>query len=411
MNDNLEISCLIEKVEKKLETYGYAEFSCLEYSEIIPLKYKAEFEKKLRENYIFKFPIDYDSFWLIKTGGSKLQKSDDLESLKAKISQPLYFKPVTIDIGELNLSNLISIMMTNKIFNKFLKEEELIVFNNSFSLKEKEFKVRNHNDKILTLLLKNHRYKKQMIIESKTTIYLIGEDLSKKFPEIFYSNIYFSEKYDKKVEIINLKRKDTNVEISLGFFKNYDNFNSVVLQKRQSFTLRDFAIEKIELISEFESIERKQAYITFPQADNIEIIYSLTDYIDDEVTYDEIAQIFNIMGSNIVDRQVSYYITAAIYIDLLTEIGNRKYKMTLLGKSLKLKDSKDRKLSFMLAVLTKPVFYETFNLYIETDRIPNRAEIVNIMKEEIPELLSESTFSRRASTVRSWLSWIISDLI
>lgn len=70
---------------------------------------------------------------------------------------------------------------------------------------------------------------------------------------------------------------------------------------------------------------------------------------------------------------------------------------------------KERQLFFCKCILSHRVFHETFKRTLANGKIPDKSEIVQIMKNSnLYGIDSESTFERRASTIRGWLNWIIS---
>ena len=64
---------------------------------------------------------------------------------------------------------------------------------------------------------------------------------------------------------------------------------------------------------------------------------------------------------------------------------------------------------FCKAILKHEVFNRALSLYFKTGALPNKDEVVRIMKESsLYRIDSDVTFYRRASTVRGWLNWIVS---
>jgi hypothetical protein len=69
---------------------------------------------------------------------------------------------------------------------------------------------------------------------------------------------------------------------------------------------------------------------------------------------------------------------------------------------------KARQLKFVEAILRHRVFNETLRLYFKRSEMPSRDEIVEIMtKSNLYQVGAESTFQRRASTVASWINWVL----
>lgn len=71
----------------------------------------------------------------------------------------------------------------------------------------------------------------------------------------------------------------------------------------------------------------------------------------------------------------------------------------------------DRQQKFIELILRHLVFNKALNFYFKKGESPNRDEIVEIMKEsDLFNIESESTFERRASTVSSWINWILDQI-
>ena len=115
-------------------------------------------------------------------------------------------------------------------------------------------------------------------------------------------------------------------------------------------------------------------------------------------------------------RQVSYYTDAAIYLGLIKKestLSNGYYfKLTPTGETLfTAKSISERQLIFIKAILSHKVFNETLKLYLKKAEEPSKKEIVTIMKTaNLQNVCAETTFWRRASTVLSWVNWILNTI-
>ena len=68
-------------------------------------------------------------------------------------------------------------------------------------------------------------------------------------------------------------------------------------------------------------------------------------------------------------------------------------------------------MKFIELILSHKAFNETLKLYFKKGERPNKEEIIKIMKRSnLYGIESESTFGRRASTVSSWINWILSQM-
>ena len=68
-----------------------------------------------------------------------------------------------------------------------------------------------------------------------------------------------------------------------------------------------------------------------------------------------------------------------------------------------------RQLEFVKLILSHKVFHVSFVKYLYAGRQLSKKEVVAFMKEcNLYHIESEETFGRRASTIISWINWIIS---
>lgn len=82
--------------------------------------------------------------------------------------------------------------------------------------------------------------------------------------------------------------------------------------------------------------------------------------------------------------------------------------MSIQGKHIAGLPYKQRQLAFCNCILEHQTFFKTFKLCIQTGILPERNIIVEIMKHSnLYQVSSDTTFERRASTVSSWLNWML----
>jgi len=69
---------------------------------------------------------------------------------------------------------------------------------------------------------------------------------------------------------------------------------------------------------------------------------------------------------------------------------------------------KQRQLAFCKAILQHQVFNEAFKLCMRTGCVPESSAIVEIMqKANLYKVESMSTYTRRSSTIASWINWML----
>ena len=109
-------------------------------------------------------------------------------------------------------------------------------------------------------------------------------------------------------------------------------------------------------------------------------------------------------------RQTDFYINACQYL------GLAESRQEADGVSLRLSDEgqrvmalpwQQRELALMEHILRRPVFHKAFGRALQLGDAPNKELVIRMMLEcGLP--LNETTMDRRASTVRGWVSWMLS---
>ena len=196
-------------------------------------------------------------------------------------------------------------------------------------------------------------------------------------------------------------------------FKELQHYNSLELVKHKRYCLEDTHISKEDVQKVLKKVHlNKEPDIPFPQANSFERIINMCEllyindveknFITDEYSFDE--------------RQSSYYLAAAKYLGLAEESldidGHDCYTLTKVGKSLFSMSYKQRQLKLIESILSYKSFNLTYKAYCKSNERLSDREIAEFMKQAgviNPETglpYSQSTYKRRASTVRAWISWI-----
>ncbi|MCO6517998.1 MAG: hypothetical protein J6574_08750 [Gilliamella sp.] len=165
----------------------------------------------------------------------------------------------------------------------------------------------------------------------------------------------------------------------------------------------------IEKVMRETSVLYDEPKVPFPQADTFERVINICELLaTKEVSRNEITEnyAFDV-------RQTNYYSDAARYLGLVDKEkckdGKIYYFLTEKGRSILKLGYKDRQLSFCKLILQHNVFNLVLREYIENNRtMPLDSRIIEIMqKSNLYNIHSLDTFSRRASTVKKWIEWIV----
>lgn len=162
-----------------------------------------------------------------------------------------------------------------------------------------------------------------------------------------------------------------------------------------------------EILSIFKSVAiRKEPKIPFPQADVFEVFVEICEklYQHKSLTKIQIMDIFNLNP-----RQYSFYMSAGEYLSLINKkTSSNERSLSQIGLGVFSLSIKQRNLAIVKLILQHKPFYEVFRLYLDDKIIPDTDEIFEVLKRnEIYNVNSDVTLRRRATSVRSWIKWII----
>lgn len=192
-------------------------------------------------------------------------------------------------------------------------------------------------------------------------------------------------------------------------FQDPENYNSLVLTKQQNYSIDVVDITLDDIISVLNRTEVvEEPALAFPQANNFKRVINLCELLlQGAMTKDEIT-----LNYAFDPRQTYYYTDAGRYLGLIEkhrEDGKIVFSLSEQGWMIVGSKYKARQLKFVAAILRHRVFNETLRLYLKLGAMPSVSDIVSIMKKfGLYHVKSDSTFRRRASTVTSWLDWILS---
>ncbi|MDR1350566.1 MAG: hypothetical protein LBJ59_07310 [Zoogloeaceae bacterium] len=225
--------------------------------------------------------------------------------------------------------------------------------------------------------------------------------------QLYYPYRLWSRKISKPVVPVFLVFSNDVFHIFIYEFKDRQIYNSIKLLKYKAYTFADEEILFQEVVSLWEDISLvDKPQTTFPQADSFERILDLVSILAEKnLTRDEVT-----FKYEFDPRQTNYYISACEYLGLIERCenadGEREYKLSTVAQKIMTEQYKQKHLMLMQKILENPVFHKTFDLTIKSGRIPDRQTICQIMGD-CNLSINPTTIDRRASTVRSWIDWIL----
>lgn len=233
-------------------------------------------------------------------------------------------------------------------------------------------------------------------------------DLSDDFlvRQIYYPYRTWQDRIEKEVKPIFLIYSNGIFRLFQYKFENPYDYGSLVLVKQCNYSIEDTTItaEDIQNIIG-NSIIISEPNIPFPQANSFERVINLCELLSQRgMTKNNITENYDFDS-----RQSDYYTNAAMYLGLVNKDDEDKiYTLTKLGVITLKKSYKQRQLEFCKLILKHKVFNTVLKRYFETGVMPSNCDISIIMKNsELYKIEKDSTFDRRASTVKKWIEWIV----
>jgi hypothetical protein len=229
--------------------------------------------------------------------------------------------------------------------------------------------------------------------------------------QLYYPYRLWKSKTDKKVIPIFLSISNDIFTFYKFRFLELDVYNSIELVSEHRYCLGSYGIslsdirdilEEIKIVADFENTP-------FPQADNFSRIVDLLGQLytmDEPLSKDDITSIYAFDA-----RQTQYYVSAAIYLGLISKEKVKNHICYLLsskGQSIMAQHPKNRNLELVKSILSHRIFNLSLQISLEKAEIPSVQKVVSIMNKGAEKISSASitTQKRRAQTVKGWIAWI-----
>lgn len=226
--------------------------------------------------------------------------------------------------------------------------------------------------------------------------------------QLYYPYRLWQDRVTKLVKPIFFMYSNGEFRLYEYQFLDKYNYNSLQLVKKQKYVLTTgIKINTIEQILKTVTIVAEPE-ISFPQADSMVRIINLIELLfNSNLSRNEITSTYDFDV-----RQTNYYTDAGRYLGFIDKFIDNKevyYCLTSRGKKLMKMNYSDKQLCIVSSILEHKVFNDVLRLTFLYGEIPDKATIVNIMRQDgIFNVSSDSTLFRRTSTIRGWINWIFS---
>ena len=332
----------------------------------------------------------------------------------------------TIDIDNINSeANAINILQLSGILEDFLEldvEDKLYsTFNGRMSSGSFNFKVDTNRKIQREVFVDRAQIEIDGGFESRDYVVILEAKnvLHDDFliRQLYYPFRLWESRVQKPVKLIFSVYTNKIFRLMEYCFEDKNNYSSIKLIKTQSYSLEDISITTDELIEVYHSIReenliddnmynsKERDSIPFVQADDFNRIINLMENMySSPMTGQEIMDLMVF-----TNRQKDYYYNAGKYLGIFekikTEDSKNLYKLTSLGESIYQSGYKKRQLKLVEQILSHKIFYDLFGETISSGELPSKERVVEL--ELGYNVCTEKTAGRRASTVISWLRWIL----
>lgn len=242
---------------------------------------------------------------------------------------------------------------------------------------------------------------KIVLVEAKNTM---PEDFIIR--QLYYPYRHWKEKVLKDIIPVFFAYENGIYNIFVYEFIDINDYNSLNLLEIKRYIISNKTSDelKMELFNNTEIIkELPQDIVPFPQADRFSRVLGTLESINSGInTAKLIAEEFDFDI-----RQGKYYIDALRYLNLVQKSNNYgEYELTPFGLMACNVDSKTRNAMLIEEILKHEPFYKVYRAYLNNNIMPNKIYVKEVLKVSILNM-SEETINRRASTIKSWVQWII----
>lgn len=195
-------------------------------------------------------------------------------------------------------------------------------------------------------------------------------------------------------------------------FNDLSDYNSMALVAQRQFSIAADQLTRDDVACIFSepNLKSEPAEVPFPQADSFPRVVDLLALLSaSSLTKLSITENYQFDG-----RQTGYYTDAARYLGLAEKFrddstGKVAFRLTERGRSIMKQRPKGKYLGLIGSILEHGAFFETFSHSVNTGEVPGNAEVERILRAHRLEI-NETTATRRAQTVRAWVSWIWSQI-
>lgn len=363
-----------------------------------------------KENKLSIMPISRNDF--IISNHQMFSELKEINNEITKINFPDYIKSIipskiTSEAVALNCAYLTGML------NDFLEDEKIVpTVSGRMASSKFSFEILNTlTKKYDEILVENSQIEIDGAYEGINYLSLVEakRSINNDFliRQLYYPYRLWTSKIKKQVKVIYFVYSNDIFSLFEYQFDDSNKYNSLKQIKQKNYSLEDVSISFTDITNISNNINYiEEPSIPFPQADSFKRVINLCELINESVvTADEITNEYEFDP-----RQTQYYTRAAMYLGLIEKViidKGSKYRLSILGSKIMKMKYVNRQLALVKQILSHQVFNQVFKEYIKNNLL-SKKEIVLIMKTcNLYKIESDETYFRRASTITSWINWII----
>lgn len=403
------------KIPEKIRKHGFFEISAKQINEFREARLMTKFDHRKNLPMIFKrhklsiLPVTRGTYFISQFKNYKDFEEKETEIIKVPFPtyiESVNYENITSEAMALNCAYITGILAD------FINDEGILptvsgrMSSGTFNFEIETFSGSNACIDVFNSQIEidggYEGFEKLALVEAKN---FLSDDFLIR--QVYYPYRLWRNKTSKRVSSLYMVYSNDIFTFYEYEFQEPNNYNSITLIKQKKYSIEETEIELEDILKVLDKAKIiKEPEVPFPQANSFKRVINLCELLNEtELTKDEITSNYDFDP-----RQTNYYTDAGRYLGLIRkrrEEGQIVFSLTDEGQGLFRLKYKPRQLKFVELILNHKVFNETFRLCIERGDIPQRHEIVAIMKKgNLYNIESEDTFYRRASTISRWIEWI-----
>ncbi|HOO97076.1 MAG TPA: AAA-associated domain-containing protein [Caldisericia bacterium] len=243
-----------------------------------------------------------------------------------------------------------------------------------------------------------------MIVEAKN--YSVDNFLIR---QLYYPYRLWERKLSKRIIPAFFTFSDNIFSFYVFRFEDLNDYNSIALQRKYEYTIGTLPLTMGDLIDVLNSTNiAEDTSVPFPQADKFERVMDLIGILNNNpLKKNDITETYQFDS-----RQTDYYVNATNYLGFSESKPDGYIELTDLGNKILSSNHKTKHILVTRSILKHGIFNSVIRDYLNTSNAPSLEEIKTKMELfEETKGLGNQTMSRRAQTIRSWVLWIIKDIV